>query len=194
MSDTGTQVGVLKDAVTGSEQWQGEAASRWQAVVAGRVTDASLSSEVVSKAASLLRQLATDLEQERTYYNRVSGELQDQTAAENPRFHPLPPNFEAPYIAAMNGAVSRATSLLHQAGSDFVALAALADDIGAKGAANRMPGVPSGTSRKAASLGLLTFLMGTVLTNQTAGEVRGPGPAGAGPGQEQLGLAARVGL
>jgi uncharacterized protein YukE len=169
MSDTGTQVSVLRDAVASSEQWQGEAASRWQTVVTGRVADATLTSEVVSKAASLLQQLATDLEQEKRYYNRVSAQMQDQAASYNPRFNPLPPNFEAPYIAAMNAAVSRATTLLHQAGNDFLALAALAGDIRAKGAANRMPGVPAGANRKAASLGLLTFLMGTVLGNQAAG-------------------------
>ncbi len=169
MSDTGTEVSVLRDAVASSEQWRGEAAGRWQAVVTGRVADATLTAEVVGKAASLLQQLATDLEEEKRYYDRVSAELQDAAASGNPRFSPLPPDFEAPYIAAMNAAVSRATSLLHQAGSDFLALAALADDIRAQGAANRMPGIPAGASRKTASLGLLTFLMGTVLGNQAAG-------------------------
>lgn len=169
MSDTGTDVLVLRDAVADGEQWKGEAASRWQAVVTGRVADANLTSEVISKAASLLRQLAADLEQEKNYYNRVASELDGEEASYNPRFHPLPPDYQAPYIAAMNGAVSRATSLLHQAGTDFLALAALADGIGAKGAANRMPGVPPGTNRKTASLSLLTFLMGTVLGNQAAG-------------------------
>lgn len=169
MSGTGTGVLVLRDAVAGSEQWTGEAASRWQTVVTGRVTDTNLSSEVMTKAASLLRQLAGDLEQEKIYYNKVAAELEDEEGSYNPRFHPLPPDYQVPYITAMNGAVSRATSLLHQAGADFLALAALADDIGAKGAVNRIPGVPPGTNRKAASLNLLTFLMGTVLGNQAAG-------------------------
>ncbi|HTS95946.1 MAG TPA: hypothetical protein VMI33_04955 [Streptosporangiaceae bacterium] len=169
MSDTSTEVSVLADAVASSEQWRGEAAGRWQTVVTGRVADASLTSEVIGKAASLLQQLAADLEAERNYYNRVSGELQDVSASYNPRFNPLPPDFEAPYIAAMNGAVSRATTLLQRAGNDFLTLAALADDVHAKGAVNRMPGVPAGTNRQKASLGLLTFLLGTVLTNQSAG-------------------------
>jgi hypothetical protein len=169
MSDTGTDVLVLRDAVASSEQWTGEAASRWQTVVTGRVADANLSSEVMSKAASLLQQLATDLEQEKNYYNKVAAELEGEEGSYNPRFNPLPPDYQVPYITAMNGAVSRATSLLHQAGADFLALAALAEDIGAKGAANRMPGVPSGTNRKTASLQLLTFLMGTVLGNQAVG-------------------------
>ena len=99
----------------------------------------------------------------------MSAELQGEEDSYNPRFNPPPPNFEAPYIAAMNGAVSRATNLLQQAGTDFLALAALADDIHAKGAVNRIPGVPEGTNRKAASLALLTFLLGSVATNQVAG-------------------------
>jgi uncharacterized protein YukE len=169
MSDTSTNVTVLQQAVASSEQWQGEAASRWQTVMSGRVADANLTSEVLSKAASLLRQLADDLDQEQSYYNRASAELQDAADSYNLRFNPPPPDFEAPYIAAMNGAVSRATNLLQQAGTDFLALAALADDIHAKGAVNRTPGVPEGTNRKAASLALLTFLLGTVLTNQAAG-------------------------
>ena len=169
MSDTGTDVQVLLDAVASSEQWTGDAASRWQTVVTGRVSDANLSSEVMSKAASLLRQLATDLEAEKSYYNKVAGELQGKEDTYNPRFNPLPPGYQEPYITAMNGAVSRAVGLLHTAGTDFLALAALADDIGAKGAGNRMPGIPPGTNRKAASTQLLTFLMGTVLGNQAAG-------------------------
>ncbi len=169
MSDTGTNVTVLQQAVVGSEQWQGDAASRWQTVMSGRVADANLTSEVLAKAASLLEQLADDLDQEQRNYNRASGEMQDEADSYNPRFNPLPPNFEAPYIAAMNGAVSRATNLLQQAGTDFLELAALADDIHAKGADDRTPGVPEGANRKAASVALLTFLLGTVLTNQTAG-------------------------
>jgi uncharacterized protein YukE len=169
MSDTSTDVTVLQQAVASSEQWQGEAASRWETVMSGRVADANLTAEVLSKAASLLQQLADDLDREQSYYNRVSAELQDEAASYNLRFNPLPADFEAPYIAAMNGAVNRATNLLNQAGTDFLALAALADDIHAKGAVNRTPGVPEGANRKAASLALLTFLLGTVLTNQAAG-------------------------
>jgi uncharacterized protein YukE len=169
MSDTSTNVTVLQQAVASGEQWQGEAASRWQTVMSGRVADANLTSEVLGKAASILQQLSDDLDQERSYYNRVSAELQGQEDSYNPRFNPLPPGYQAPYIAAMNGAVSRATKLLQQAGTDFLALAALADDIHAKGAVNRTPGVPQGTNRKAASLALLTFLLGSVATNQAAG-------------------------
>jgi uncharacterized protein YukE len=169
MSDTSTDVTVLQQAVASSEQWQGEAASRWQTVMSGRVADANLTSEVLSKAASLLQQLADDLDQEQTYYNRVSAELRDEAGSYNLRFDPPPPDFEASYIAAMNGAANRAIDLLNQAGTDFLALAALADDIQAKGAVNRTPGVPQGANRKAASLALLTFLLGTVLSNQAAG-------------------------
>ena len=169
MSDTSTNVTVLQQAVASSEKWQGEAASRWQAVMSGRIADANLTSEVLAKAGSLLEQLADDLDQEQGYYNRVSAELQDAAGSYNLRFNPPPPDFEAPYIAAMNGAVSRAVNLLQQAGTDFLALAALADDIHAKGAVNRAPGVPEGTNRKAASLALLTFLLGSVATNQVAG-------------------------
>jgi hypothetical protein len=169
MSDTSTNVTVLQQAVASSEQWQGEAASRWQTVMSGRVADANLTSEVLSKAASLLQQLADDLDQEQTYYNRVSAELRDEAGSYNLRFDPPPPDFEASYIAAMNGAANRAIDLLNQAGTDFLALAALADDIQAKGAVNRTPGVPQGANRKAASLALLTFLLGTVLSNQAAG-------------------------
>ncbi len=169
MADTKTDVSTLREAVAGSEQWQGEAASRWQTVVTGRAGDANLTSEVVNKAASLLRQLATDLAQEKTYYNKVSAELEGAQDSYNPRFNPEPPGYQDAYITAMNGAVTRATNLLRQAGNDLLTLAALADDIGAKGAANRTPGVPDGTDRKTASLNLLTFLMGTVLGNQAAG-------------------------
>ena len=55
MSDTQTDVSTLRQAVAGSEQWQGEAASRWQTVVTGRADDANLTSEVVNKAGSLLQ-------------------------------------------------------------------------------------------------------------------------------------------
>jgi uncharacterized protein YukE len=169
MSDTSTNITVLQQAVASSEQWQGEASSRWQAVMSGRIADANLTSEVIAKAGSLLGQLADDLDQERNYYNRASAELDDAAASYNLRFAPPPPDFEAPYVAAMNGAVSRAVNLLQRAGTDFLELAALADDIQANGAVDRTPGVPEGANRKAASLALLTFLLGMVSTNQAAG-------------------------
>lgn len=82
---------------------------------------------------------------------------------------PVPPGWDASYISAMSAAASRATDLLQDAGNDFLALAALADDIGATTAANRTPGVAPGSNRQASSLNLLTFLLGTVLDNQKAG-------------------------
>lgn len=168
-SVTSTDISALQKAVAGSEVWQGEAASRWQTVMSGRAADGNLTSEVLGKAASLLEKLAEELGQEQRYYNKVSAELGGAQTAYNPRFNPEPIAQEDGYVTAMNGAVSRANSLLEQAGNDFLALAALAEDIGAKGAKNRMPGVPSGTNRNAASLNLLAFLMGTVLGNTGAG-------------------------
>lgn len=162
MSETGTEVSGLRHAVAASEKWNGSAASQWQTVVTSRVADATLSAEVVSKAASLLRQLATDLDAEKSYYNRASAELADLKAAHDSPFDPLPPDVADPYVAAMNGAVSRAAGLLQQAGNDFLVLAMLADGIHAQGAANRMPGVPAGTNRQAASPALLATLMGGV--------------------------------
>jgi hypothetical protein len=147
----------------------GSAMSDTKTVVTGRSGDANLTSEVVNKAASLLQQLATDLANEKSYYNKVAAELESAQDSYNPRFNPEPPGYEDSYITAMNGAVTRATNLLQQAGNDFLMLATLADDIGAKGAANRMPGVPGGTDRSPASLSLLAFLMGTVLGNTGAG-------------------------
>lgn len=169
MSDTGVDVSALQQAVSGSEDWKGEAASRWQTVVTGRVSDANLTDEVLGKAASLLDQIAADLEAEQNYYNKVSAQMQDEGDSYNPRFNPAPPDWEASYVSALNASVARATSLLQDVGSDFLALAALADDIGAETAPDRTPGVPQGASRKAASQNLLVFLMGTVLGNQKAG-------------------------
>jgi hypothetical protein len=167
-----------------------EAASRWQTVMSGRVADANLSSEVLAKAGSLLQHLADDLDQEQNYYSQASAELQDKAGSYNLRFNLPPPDFEAPFIAAM----SRATNLLQQAGTDFLALAALADDIHAKGAVNRIPGVPESTNRKAASLALLTFLLGMVSTNQAAGSAgvavrprHGQADVGRHPGRRQGG-------
>lgn len=169
MSDTGTNISVLANAVAGSEQWQGEAASRWHAVVTGRAADATLTSTVMAKAGSLLGQLAADVAAERQQYNRLATQMTDQGAAYNPRFNPGPPNWEAPYVAAMTAAARRAAALLTQAGNDFLALAALAADITATTAAGRLPGVPAGTNRRQASLTLLATLFGSVVSNRVTG-------------------------
>ena len=169
MSDVGTSVSGLRGAVDGSEQWRGQAAGRWSATVGDRVSDASLTAEVMGKAASLMDQLAAGVSAERRAYNQAAAQMSDAGAAFNPRFSPAPPGWDTPYLAAMNAAAKRAADLLVQAGSDFLALAALAGDIDATTAANRMPGVPAGTNHHAASLTLLATLFGSVTGNQAAG-------------------------
>jgi hypothetical protein len=81
-------VSALRGAVSSSEQWQGEAASRWSATVADRVTDASLTAEVMTKAASLLDQLAADVDAERRVYNQASAQMSDAGDSFNPRVQP----------------------------------------------------------------------------------------------------------
>lgn len=169
ISGTSTNVLVLRDAVDSSEQWKGDAASRWQAVITDRVRDASLTGEVLAKAGSLLSQLAADIAAERAVYNKASGQMSDAGAAFNPRFSPAPPDWDSSYIAVMNAAAARTTELLRRAGNDFLVLAGLAGDIDATTAASRTPGVPPGASRNEASLSLLAFLFGSVTGNQTAG-------------------------
>jgi uncharacterized protein YukE len=71
MADTATDVSAIQKAVVTTEQWQGEAASRWQEVVASRVSDASLTDEVLGKAASLMQQLAADVDEQRQAYNKA---------------------------------------------------------------------------------------------------------------------------
>lgn len=172
MSDTGTNVQVLQQAVAGSEDWQGTAASEWQTVMSARVADANLTSEVMSKAATLLDQLSSDLETEQKYYNTISGEMDDRAGSYNPRFNPAPPDWNASFIKDMNASVNRAKTLLQTAGDDFIALAALAADITATTAADRTPGEPAGgsTAKQAASLTLLTMLFGSAIGgNQASG-------------------------
>jgi uncharacterized protein YukE len=164
MSDHGTNVSALQQAVAGSEDWKGQAASRWQDVMTSRVADASLTNEVMSKAASLLDQLASGLEAEQQYYNKVNGQMQDLAGSYNPRFNPAPGNWQAPYISAMNASVTRANNLLKNFGDDFVVLAAMAGDITATTAANRTPGEPAGGSSASNSgaMSLLAILLGSV--------------------------------
>jgi hypothetical protein len=164
MSDHGTNVSALQEAVAGSEDWHGQAASRWQEVMTGRVADASLTNKVITKAATLLDQLASDLETEQKYYNTVNGEMQGWASDYNPRFNPAPPNWQEPFITDMNASVTRANNLLKSFGDDFAVLAALAGDITATTAKNRTPGEPVGGSAasSAGTMSLLATLLGSV--------------------------------
>jgi uncharacterized protein YukE len=158
MADIGTDVSAIQQAVASSEQWQGEAASRWQQVVTSRVSDANLTDEVLGKASSLLQQLATGLQEQRQAYNKARMQMEDQEFVNGSGSVPPPPDWDEGYIAAMKSAASQASELLHQAGNDFLTLASLAGDITATTARDRMPGVGPGTNRSKASLNLLDQL------------------------------------
>jgi hypothetical protein len=162
MSDTSTNVSLLQQAVTGNEAWKGQGATQWQTVMTSRVADADLSNETLSKGGTLLGQLASDLEGEQQYYNKVNGEMGDLADSFNPRFNPAPPDWDEPYISAMNASVTRANNLLKSFGDDCLSLAALADDVTAATAANRTPGEPDGPEDDGAKGTILATLAGTV--------------------------------
>ncbi len=167
MSDTGLNVGVLQQAVTGNEAWKGQGATQWDTVMTSRVADANLSNEVLGKGGTLLSQLASDLEAEQQYYNKVGGEMGDAAGMYNPRFNPAPPDWDEPFISAMNASVTRANNLLKSFGDDCLSLAALADDVTAVTAANRTPAEPDGPGGPGGPGGKGTVLA-TLAANATA--------------------------
>jgi hypothetical protein len=170
-ADVGVESQLIRDLVIRNEQWQGSAARQWHDVVTERVGDAGLTSDVMGTAAAKLALLATDLDEERNTYNRLSHEiLVEQSQVIDPIGLPPPELVDPLGVAALRDSVARAESLLDQTATDLLALAILAGDIRAKPAANRSPGVPDGANRNQASLQLLATLFGSVRDNQLSGK------------------------
>jgi hypothetical protein len=170
--DVGEGSQQIRDLVIGNEQWQGSAAQQWQAVVTERVGDAGLTSDVMGTASAKLAALASDLEAERSTYNRISNEIltaEEELFPVDPIGVLFPELLDPVDVTALRNTVARAESLLARAATDLLNLAVLAGDIRAKTAANRAPGIADGTNRSQASLQLLAILFGSVRDNQLSG-------------------------
>jgi hypothetical protein len=169
-ADVGIDTRNLRDAVVGHQVWQGNASQQWQAVVTERIGDAGLTNEVMGTAADKLAALASDVDDERALYNRLSNEiLVAQSKAIDPIGLPPPELVDPTGVDGLRNSVTRVQGLLDQAAKDLLALAILAGDIRARPAANRTPGVADGANRAKASQQLLTMLFGSVIDNQLSG-------------------------
>jgi hypothetical protein len=171
MAGVGLDTEGVRGSVMGSEQWKGTASSQWYTVVTGRVGDAGLTNEVMGSVASLLDGLASDLESEQRLYQRMSDDL--YTAEPQ---HGVISRLTGPEMVlnpdvqkSMNTCVARAVQLLDDAARKLIAYAELAAEIRAAPVAARTPGVAAGANRQAASLNLLTVLLGTVTGNYASG-------------------------
>jgi hypothetical protein len=171
MADIGLDTESLRGSVMGSQQWQGNASEEWWTVVTDRIGDAGLSNDVIGSAASTLSGLATDLAAERRVYDGLSSHLYSVEPAQGvaSRFEPPVQVADPSVQQAMDASAARAVALLDSAARQLLTYAVLAEDIHAVPVADRTPGVAAGANRKAASLQLLTILLGTVVGNQASG-------------------------
>lgn len=173
-ADTGLGTKNLRDAVVQHEHWQGNASQMWHAAVTERIGDAGLTNDVFGTASSKLAQLATDLADERSGFNRLKQQIESQQIARTPGYSrgaPIPPDVADPDgCRALRQCVARAEALLDRTAKDLLELAILAGDIRAKPAKNRTPGVPDGTDRKLASLHLLAVIFGSVRSSKKTGD------------------------
>lgn len=174
LSASAAEVGAgtegLCGSVMGSQRWQGSTSEQWRAVITERIGDAGLTSDVLGSAAAMLSGLAGELEAEQRVFDRLSGEL--FSSAQPVLGGPEPYAVPAPDPAVqreMDACAARAAGLLEDAARKLLTYAMLAGDIRAVPAADRTPGVPDGADRRAASLGLLAILFGSVVGNRTAG-------------------------
>lgn len=155
----------LRGSVMGHEQWQGSARTKWDEVIADRISDAALSDDVMSKVSGMLSRLATDLENEYHTYQRLASNL--DSSSQPVLGGPEPSTVPGPNPAVqqqLDASAARANGLLEGAARQLLGYARQAGEIHTSAATPGQVTYPNWLSPKQSglSVGYYSTLAGSV--------------------------------